>query len=183
MEQNREADSLEKVHSDAFVTEAASFQEHRSIPENDLPSSTTKEKCVHHQDDGSRASLGGGNKSSEDTPQSHERRNDEPKPSEGAKAHIASSTDLPKSELYKRIIILACLRFAVQGGSGIFALGSMQFNTTSSKIACGSCSANMNYNFVITYALASETGFLLSFFLSGKYNRRFALAFVFSCRA
>ena len=173
---NEEDFPVETAKSDSFVTEAAPF----SKQENERRSSTSKEKHVHHQ-----ASLGHEDQSSADTllPKSHGRSDEKPRASIGAKQQKSSSTDLRKSELYKRIIILACLRFAVQGGSGIFALGSMQFNTTSSKIACGSCSANMNYNFVITYALASETGFLLSFFLSGKYNRRFALTVVFSCRA
>ena len=171
-----QADGPERAKSDSFVTEAAPC----SKLENEGRSSTSKEKYVHHQ-----ASLGNEDQSSADTllPKSNGRSDEKPRASMGAKPEKSSKADLPKSELYKRVIILACLRFAVQGGSGIFALGSMQFKNPSSKIACGSCSANMNYNFVITYALASETGFLLSFFLTGKYNRRFALAVVFSCRA
>ena len=164
---------------------SASLKQHRSLPKNELLSLTTNEKSVPHQDEGSRASLGRGNKSSKDTllPQSDEMRDNELKASAGATAHMAPSTDLPKLELYKRIVILACLRFAVQVVEGLILFGSMQFKTVSSKIACDSCTANMNYNFLITYALASETGFLLSFILSGKYNRRFALGVVFLCRA
>ena len=37
--------------------------------------------------------------------------------------------------------------------------------------------------FVITLAVALETGFLISFFMSGKYNRKFALQVIFAVRA
>ena len=178
-----EANFSERVRSDSFVTTAAAAT--GSKPENEPLSTTSQEKCVPRQGEGSQASLGSGDQCSASIllPQSDERREEGPKASVADKAHMYSNTDLPKSELYKRIIILACLRFAVQVGSGAFAFGSMQFKNPSSKIACGSCSANLDYKFVIALALAWQTGFLVSFFLSGKYNRRFALQVIFSCRA
>ena len=177
-----EANFPERVRSDSFVTEAPAAA--CSKPENEALSSTSKKKGIPHQDEGSRASLGSGDQCSASIllPQSDERCDKGPKASVAAEAQTYSNTDLPRSELYKRIVILACLRFAVQVGSGPVAFGSMQFESQSSKIACGSCSANLNYKFVITLALAWKTGFLLSFFLSGKYNRRFALQVIFSCR-
>ena len=173
-----EADSFERAKVDLFVTDAAPC----SKPENE-PQSSTLEKCAPHQGEGSRTSLRGKKESSDGTPQlqSDERLDNESKRSvgAGAKENTASKTDLPKSELYKRIIVLACLRFAVQSCHGVFTYGPMQFKHLSFKFACGSCSASMNYKFVVTYVFAVETAFLLSFFLNGKYNRRFALLVVF----
>eukprot|EP00112_Aurelia_sp_Birch-Aquarium-sp1_P008610 Seg1953.3 transcript_id=Seg1953.3/GoldUCD/mRNA.D3Y31 product="Synaptic vesicle 2-related protein" protein_id=Seg1953.3/GoldUCD/D3Y31 len=186
-EKNCEADSLERAQNDSFVTEEAPLQRNRSKPANAPLPSTTKEKGIPHphQGGGSWPTLGIRDRSSEHTflLQSDERQDKGAEASLEAKAHTTSNTRLPKSELYKRIFILACLRFAVQVFTGVFSFGSMQFKHLSSKIACGSCSTSMNYKFILTYAVAVETGFLLSYFMSGKYNRRFALQVVFSFRA
>ena len=177
-EECRDADCIERADGDSFVTEAVPCSQ-----ENEPQSSKAEEKSVPYQIQGSRASSRGEDEHSKDTLllQSDERPDKEHKEgSLGDKAQTSSNTDLPKLELYKRIIILACLRFAVQVVSGIFTFGSMQFENHSSKLACGSCSASMNYKFAITYVFAVETAFLLSFLLSGKYNRRFAMLVVFS---
>eukprot|EP00112_Aurelia_sp_Birch-Aquarium-sp1_P008609 Seg1953.2 transcript_id=Seg1953.2/GoldUCD/mRNA.D3Y31 product="Synaptic vesicle 2-related protein" protein_id=Seg1953.2/GoldUCD/D3Y31 len=184
-EKNCEADSLERAQNDSFVTEEAPLQRNRSKPDNETLPSTTKEKGVPHQGGGSCAPLGGRDGSNKHTflRQSDERRVKGREASLEANAQTTSHTRLTKSELYKRIITLACLRFAVQVVAGMLVFGSMQFENMSSNIACGSCSASRNYTFVVTYAVALETGFLLSYFMSGKYNRRFALQVVFSFRA
>ena len=177
-------DSLKNAKSELFSTNEAPCKENRARPENESLGSTTKKRCSPHQGEGSRASLGEGDQSSKGAlPQPHNKRDKVPKANIGGKAQKAVNTDLPKSELCKRIIILACLRFAVQVAAGVFVFGSMQFKNLSSKAACGSCSANMDYKFVIAYAAAVENGFLLSFFMSGKYDRRFALQILFSLRA
>ena len=182
-EKCNEADSLERANSDSFVTEAVLC----SKPENKHWGLTVKEKCFHHQGEESQASLGNEHQCSAETllPQSDERSDKKHAASIGAKVQRSrersSKMDSPKSELCKRIIILSCLRFAVNICGGVFEFGSMQFKNPSSKIACGSCSANMNYIFVITVGLAWEAGFLLSFFLGRQYNRRFALQIVFTC--
>ena len=176
------ADSLKKTKSDLFITEEAPCKENRSKPES--LSLKTKDNCRPHQGEGSRASLGEGDQSSEGAlllP--HKKRDKVSKASVRARAQNAVNTGLSKSELYKRIIILACLRFAVQVFGGILMFGSMQFKNLSSNAGCGSCSANMNYKFVIAYAAAAEGAFFLSFFMSGKYNRRFTLQALFSFRA
>ena len=176
--------SLKKPKVTYLSQGEAPCKEKRLKPENKSLSSTTREKRSPDQGEGSRGSLGEEDESSEGALlQQHDKREQVPEANVGGNAQKAVNTDLPKSELYKRIIILACLRFAVQVFAGVFVFGSMQFKNLSSKAACGSCSANMNYKFVIAYAAAAEGAFFISFFMTGKYNRRFALQVLFLFRA
>ena len=177
---HQEADSLEsaQTQSDPFITEEA--------PDNsckDTPKSLSKsispianEERVLQDGEGSQTSLRTGDEISENT---FLLQSDDKKDTGANEAQTAANTDLKKTELCKRIFILTILRFVLQAVSGVFMFGSMQFKNPDTKYACGSCSTNLNYRFIITLALALETGFLLSFFMTGKYNRKVALQILF----
>ena len=177
MEENCGNASLGRAQSDSTViTEQAADESYGE----DRPK---REKRVLQQVKGCRPLPGGGNDENAVQLQSDGRQDKGVDTSLGAEPQTTANTILPKSELYKRIVVLTCLRFAVQVFGGVFMFGSMQFKNPSAVIACGSCSTNMNYRFVITLAVALETGFLISFFMSGKYNRKFALQVIFAVRA
>ena len=180
MEENCGPASHGRAQSDsAVITEQAADENHkedRPKRENKPLISVTEKRVL-------RAPPGEGNDENTVQRQSERREDRGIDTSLGAEPQATANTILPKSELYKRIVILTFLRFSVQVVGGVFMFGSMQFKNPSTVIACGSCSANMNYKFVITLAVALETGFLISFFMSGKYNRKFALQVIFAVRA
>ena len=172
------ANSPERAQSDPFITDEAPDNSCKGTPKslNESISSIANEKRVLQQSEGSQACLRTGDEISEKT---FPLQSDD-KQAEGVnQAQTAVNTDLPKIELCKRIVILTILRFVLQAVSGVFMFGSMQFKNPDTKYVCGSCSTNMNYRFIITLAISLETAFLLSFFMSGKYNRKFALQILF----